>query len=340
MVLRRELAREQDRLKKEAEEKERRAPIKVLNQPLDEASSSSRPVSPDSVRRLLERRQSTLLSTMPITRPSGRRQSNVSHSALHRSSFPLKLDLSASALGFNANDLTQSALASPVTLAPKTGLRSAAADMMPDIMSAFPPMTGVPGSHNQFDLELGPLTQSDAKAKAGLQALGNSADNAIDLDLNLDDVPVDVDSLDIFGDDPPTNDVGDIFSGTTGESSTSNTTNANNNVGDFLESLKSDDPNISSNKLATPQFTDATGQAESPASMFSGLVAAASHDSSGAPAGSFDLGSLDMAEVSRFTSTFLGEPSNDTGFGSIPGIDLTKSEPDSQILSFDWINRH
>ena len=114
-----------------------------------------------------------------------RRQSTVSLSSLQRPAFPHKLDLSATALRLNPDDLSMpSGLASPVMLAPKTSI--------PQIAPDFP--FGPPGEVT-IDLTLDDdvnVGMPPPPVPPGIDpSVGNSADKPIEL-LDID--------MDLFGD--------------------------------------------------------------------------------------------------------------------------------------------
>lgn len=163
--MKRDLKREQDRLK--AAEAEAAA----------RAAAAAAPPPPESL--LISPTQepeSTILSpTTPSARGptlAARRQSTISLSSLQRPPMPHKLDLSSLRLDPNDLSIMQSGMASPVTLAPKSSLPRAT-----DF--SFDPSQDV-----DIDLTIGedvipPPEVSDT-------ALGSSADKPIELDLDMD----------------------------------------------------------------------------------------------------------------------------------------------------------
>jgi hypothetical protein len=136
----------------------------------------------------------TIESSDPMAPPSGpkgsslpvRRQSTVSISSLQRPAFPHKLDLSSPALRLNPESLTlPSGLASPVMLAPKSSVSQLAPSF---------PFTG-PGDVTidlTLDDDVGVGMPQSAPQNID-SALGNSVDKPIEL------LDIDVD-MDIFGD--------------------------------------------------------------------------------------------------------------------------------------------
>ena len=119
-----------------------------------------------------------------------RRQSTISLTSLSRPAFPPKLDLSASALRINPEEMMipSSGFSSPVTLAPRS---ARAPSVPPDLMmAALGAGAGDPASR-PVDIDLtvdddvdmaGPSVQAVVNA-----ALGSSADKPIELDLDLDE---------------------------------------------------------------------------------------------------------------------------------------------------------
>lgn len=185
-VLKRDLLREQSRLKAaEAEAAARAAAAAappITESPLMSPTQESQ--EPDS---------GTLSPTSLATKGPGlsaRRQSTISLSSLHRPPFPHKLDLSSAALRLNPDDPSvQNGMLSPVTLAPKSSI------------SKFPPSDpnfdfGAPQDVD-IDLTLSDDVVPSSSNGAVDGALGSSADKPIELDLDLD--------MDLFGDAPHTN---------------------------------------------------------------------------------------------------------------------------------------
>ncbi|EEB95472.1 hypothetical protein MPER_05555, partial [Moniliophthora perniciosa FA553] len=124
-------------------------------------------------------------SPLQGTVPSGRRQSTISMSSLHRPALPPKLDLSATTLRISAEDatsfLTGGRLPSPVTLAPK----SARPTDYSEFIAAFGASTG-DSSTNPVEIDL-TLPESDTSDNLHINlnnSLGNSADKPIELDIN------------------------------------------------------------------------------------------------------------------------------------------------------------
>ncbi|KAI0063106.1 hypothetical protein BV25DRAFT_1824656 [Artomyces pyxidatus] len=145
---------------------------------------------------------STPQASPPIpgtTTHSARRYSTVALSTLNRPQFPHKLDLSAAALRINPEEITQGlGLASPVTLAPKSGRLTATNEFPPDFIAA---LASSDPANRPVDIDL-TLPDTDPSVSAHLpgdSALGSSADRPIELDLDS----MDIDMQDLFGDDAP-----------------------------------------------------------------------------------------------------------------------------------------
>ena len=172
-MLKRDLKREQDRLKAAAELEAESAARAAAAAAAAAASSQE----PNLISPMQEGEPSTLSPTTPSARGPGlsaRRQSTISLSSLQRPPFPHKLDLSSAALRLDPNDpMLNSGMASPVTLAPKSSLPRAA------------DFTFDPSQPVDIDLTMGDdVTSADTSAvDAGL---GSSADKPIELDLDLD----------------------------------------------------------------------------------------------------------------------------------------------------------
>jgi hypothetical protein len=138
----------------------------------------------------------------------GRRPSAISISSLHRPVFPLKLDLSSTALRITAEEasLFSSGLASPVTLAPKSARPIGPNEFPSEFMVAFASASSTTEAANtSVDLD---LTVPDTDINAGNDvemnldaAIGNSADKPIELDLEAMDIDMQ-DMTELFGDAP------------------------------------------------------------------------------------------------------------------------------------------
>lgn len=227
------MERERARLRAEAEaealkpqpEKIEPPPLETnadASQPGEPASTGTRPSSPTIPPLTIPLDPSLSPSTSkqsspPIpsgTTPAARRQSTISLSSLNRPQFPHKLDLSAAALRINPEEI-QSGLASPVTLAPKSGRITATNEYPPDLFATMHPSMSngpVPDPSNNVtnrpvDIDL-TLDSDPPQTQVGL---GNSADKPIELDLDIEMADlfsdgvdgVDGNNQDLFGVPPP-----------------------------------------------------------------------------------------------------------------------------------------
>lgn len=188
-------------------------------------------------------RQSTpITGKAPLRRPS-----KVSLSTLHRNPFPLKLDLSSASLRLDETALNMSSfglgglstlgtmgggLASPVTLAPKSARPMDPGEIPPEFLAALATATSNPSDQEvlmqnqddqriEIDLTLEDELQNAVNMSVLSAASGGSAEQPIDVDMDLDQVGLGVNELatDLFGDEPggdkPTStgdqDVDDLF---------------------------------------------------------------------------------------------------------------------------------
>lgn len=166
-VLKRDLLREQNRIKAaEAEAAEKAAAAAAP--PAPSTPTFSPTLDPDS----------GTLSPSAARVPTPRRQSTISLSSLSRPPFPHKLDLSSVGFTLNSDDpILQSGLPSPVTLAPKSSI------------SKVPPDFTFGPDPDQIDLTLdGSLSEGvdpnmPPDGHIADSALGSSADKPIELDL-------------------------------------------------------------------------------------------------------------------------------------------------------------
>ncbi|KZT22112.1 hypothetical protein NEOLEDRAFT_1138453 [Neolentinus lepideus HHB14362 ss-1] len=193
-VLERDINRERNRLREE--ELAAKGPEALADTETQERAAPTAPSSPSSQQQIAVHGSDDFTQTQPTpaTSPpsgalapahSGRRPSAISLSSLHRPAFPHKLDLSSTALKLDEADiLARSALASPVTLAPKSARPTASTEFPPDFLSS---LAGASEGHVDIDLTTSELhSGSNADNTAG-----NSADKPIELDLDMD--------ADIFG---------------------------------------------------------------------------------------------------------------------------------------------
>ncbi|KAF9456803.1 hypothetical protein BDZ94DRAFT_315042 [Collybia nuda] len=132
----------------------------------------------------------------------GRRPSAISISSLHRPAFPLKLDLSSTALRITPEEasLFSTGLASPVTLAPKSARPVGPDEFPPELMAAFASSNGVLNPTVDIDLTVSDTDQDNVKMHVDGN-VGNSADKPIELDLDS----MDISMTDLFGDAPDSN---------------------------------------------------------------------------------------------------------------------------------------
>ncbi|KAH9927458.1 uncharacterized protein BXZ73DRAFT_48827 [Epithele typhae] len=177
-VLQRDLAREEARIKAE---EEAAAASKV---PSPAASGMTPPSSPQPSELLPDGSLRARVTSVNIT--PARRQSTISLSSLSRPAFPPRLDLSASALRINPDEMMiPSGFSSPVTLAPRTA--RAQSHPPPDILMPF---AGDPAAR-PVDIDL-TVDADIAMAAAGDPVLdpglGSSVDKPIELDIDMGDM--------------------------------------------------------------------------------------------------------------------------------------------------------
>jgi hypothetical protein len=142
--------------------------------------------------------QSTPLTSPSINPASARRQSTISFSSLNRPQFAQKLDLSAAALHFSPDEIAGRP-ASPVTLAPKSARLLVANEFPPDFMAVLAEQASTSNRPVDIDLTL------DDVPSMGNVALGSSADQPIELDLDIDmagDMSA-MPTMDLFGEGAP-----------------------------------------------------------------------------------------------------------------------------------------
>lgn len=158
--------------------------------------------------------QSTVGDQMSPPIAPARRASVISLSTLQRP-FPLRLDLSSSALRIGADEFIHP-LASPVTLAPRSARPGTAGgelgDLPPDLLAMVEasaanvsnmPSAPMAGPGADIDLSMSDPTPVDidltmpSPSHGGDTGLGNSADKPIELDLDMEM------EMDLFGDDLP-----------------------------------------------------------------------------------------------------------------------------------------
>ncbi|KAJ7456453.1 hypothetical protein FB451DRAFT_1048370 [Mycena latifolia] len=364
-VLQRDLAREERRIKEaeaEAEAKAKtiagrtrsasrsptsaRVPLPVID--LTAANGDgSRPSTADPA-------QSPPLSSSSIM---GRRPSAISISSLQRPAFPLKLDLSAHSLRISAEEasLFSQGLASPVTLAPRSARPYGPNELPPDLMAALASASSTSDSSRPVDIDLTGPDPPDVK----MTAVGNSADQPIELD--LDAMEIDMAMSDLFGDaDSGSNNGGSAVEGLFTPVLPGPDMPLTHNLGDtkntqdeesFLSALdgRSDDifASLSANAHSDTQSAapgsapSASMSAPSPGSLLAsfsqmGDPSQSSHTNlSGEGQPVYDLDALDLSNLSP---GFFGDAHNsDMGFDmeellSIGSGDQTAdAEPDVQV---------
>ncbi|KAI0367505.1 hypothetical protein BV20DRAFT_556921 [Pilatotrama ljubarskyi] len=191
-VLQRDLAREEQRLK--AEEDAAAAAPKLPSPTTSTVPTTTPPASP-SQSQTETLPDGSQRPKPPIPTPA-RRQSTISLSSLQRPAFPHKLDLSASALRLQPEEMMPNGLSSPVTLAP----RSARTSLPPElVMAAFGEAANRPVDIDltvDADMDMagpsGSGSQPQNMAQPADPSLGSSADKPIELDLDID--------MEFFGD--------------------------------------------------------------------------------------------------------------------------------------------
>ncbi|KAL5495645.1 hypothetical protein ACEPAI_1108 [Sanghuangporus weigelae] len=221
-ILQRDLAREENRIREEEAEKAREKAAEASARDgdieMDTGTESSNEVAGKQQQ---VQPSGALVGTgkIPLRRPS-----KISLSTLHRSPFPLKLDLSSTSLrlgseegGLNMSALDNldalttlgsmgvdgiSGLASPVTLAPKSARPMGPGELPPEVLAALASASGVgnqnmqlpdPSHHVDIDLTLDDVS-------VDLLNSGDSADKPIELDIESDVMMSDLHvSSDIFG---------------------------------------------------------------------------------------------------------------------------------------------
>lgn len=221
-VLQRDLLREERRIKDTQKE-----PIVVSSSPASIESILPPAPNPDILDPAhLEGGSSPTLArkdsspAVSASGPLGRRPSAISISSLQRPPFPLKLDLSSTALRISAEEasLFSTALASPVTLAPKSARPFGPNELPADFMTAFTSASSsVDGGHQSIDIDLTVPDTDNDNGDIQMTGVGSSADKPIELDLEAMDMDMDMDMTDLFGDsadpDPNSNDAVDgLFS--------------------------------------------------------------------------------------------------------------------------------
>ncbi|KAG5642506.1 hypothetical protein DXG03_002703 [Asterophora parasitica] len=261
----------------------------------------------------------------PSSSGTGRRPSAISISSLHRPAFPLKLDLSSTALRITPEEASmyQSGLASPVTLAPKSARATGPNEFPPDLMAAFA------SSNQPIDLT---LDSDNGDVKLGMDTIGTTADKPIELD--LEGMDIDMAMTDLFGDATDTGskdanaNMDGLFSPIMVESDGSQGNDVNKaekTETPFLETLgrtTNEDDIFSSlevsNQAQHPKDASSSARsAPSPTSLLASFDTSSqlpnmSSTNLSVPEGSFDISSLDLSNLS--SSFFGGAPEGDMNF--------------------------
>ncbi|KAF8887764.1 hypothetical protein BD779DRAFT_1786028 [Infundibulicybe gibba] len=148
----------------------------------------------------------------------GRRPSAISISSLHRPAFPLKLDLSSTALRISPEEASMfsTGLASPVTLAPKSARALGPNEFPPELMAAFAPASSVDVANRTVDIDLTVPDNNQVSNDVEMimdSNVGSSADKPIELD--LESMEIDMATMtDLFGDaDSSSNDANNAVDG-------------------------------------------------------------------------------------------------------------------------------
>ncbi|KAG6840850.1 hypothetical protein C0991_003720 [Blastosporella zonata] len=244
----------------------------------------------------------------PSSAGLGRRPSAISISSLHRPAFPLKLDLSSSALRITpeeASMFSTGPLASPVTLAPKSA-RIGANEFSSELMAAFA------SSSQAIDLT---MDGDGGDVKMALDSVGGTADRPIELD--MDGMDIDMAMTDLFGDsvDSGSNDANamdDLFSPIVMEPDADSETKPTKTEEVFLENLGEPSGNDIFSSLNVQGNTSESQQlkvdpsAPSPASLLESLTSAShlqidqmSSNNISVPDASFDISGLDLANLGQ-----------------------------------------
>ncbi|TFY80145.1 hypothetical protein EWM64_g3870 [Hericium alpestre] len=198
----------------------------------------------------------TPLASPPVATPvtSARRPSTISLSTLNRPQFPHKLDLSAAALRINPEEISQG-LASPVTLAPKSGRNTAASEFPPHDFMAALASSDVPANRPvDIDLTSLPDSESGAPQSSNDPALGSSADKPIELD--LDSMDIDMSNVQDLFSDAGTGNMNIFDQGLSAETK---------------GAKKEDDENLHAEILSALSKPDAVGHTDAGADIFASL---------------------------------------------------------------------
>ncbi len=281
--------REQARIKEEEERKAlEKAAEEEANHQVEVTDVEMQPAEPFGFKK------PTLTPTGPLAGPA-RRQSKISLSTLHRSQFPLKLDLSSAALRLSVDEaagMGLTGLASPISLAPKSARPMAGNELPPDLLAA---LAASAAQSQGVDIDLTLPDSSHSIDMPGMEPhgsrrvsgdVGNSADKPIELDLDLDTM------TDLFGDVPGGDqhtDVEGLFNAADPSAPpVGGSVSSSNNMGDLFNTLSSSDSQRETEDLLASLGAQGEGSnlpgassaaAPSPTSLLASLTSSAQHGS-------------------------------------------------------------
>ncbi|GLB36564.1 hypothetical protein LshimejAT787_0308520 [Lyophyllum shimeji] len=262
----------------------------------------------------------------PPSAGPGRRPSAISISSLHRPAFPLKLDLSSTALRISPEEASMfhSGLASPVTLAPRSARAIGPNEFPPEMLAAFA------SSAQPIDLT---MDNDGSDMEVGMENVGGSVDKPIELD--LENMEIDMSMTDLFGDsaDTGSNDANTTMEGLFSPIVLEPDANRNNDTANSdkidLETLGqsgNEEDIFSSLNVPNPESKDAssvTRSAPSPASLIASFESASqlqamdpmSSSTVSVPEAPFDIGALDLSQLTNLSPSFFGSaPETDMNF--------------------------
>lgn len=333
-VLRRDIAREETRIREEEEEKARaraaQPPVEDVEMtPTSDAKKASSPTGPGVV---------------PLTQT--RRQSKMSFSTLQRNPFPLKLDLSGTGLrmdeaalssigglsGLGAmssisgmTNMNSMGLASPISLAPKSARPMEHGELPPEIIAALAAADRSTGVSGHIDLTLDDAVPGVMNVDVDKGA-GSSADKPIELDLDYD-----AHMSEIFGESQASGSDLTIDPSSSMEILNALSSGDQNQSADDLFAQFNSGSGAGSSSLSVPE-TGSIAPAPSPSTFLADL---ASHDDSAkvdGPSGDgsssipFNLSQIDIGDMSSgFGSYFSGM--NQEGMNEMMATLLTQNPP-------------
>ncbi|KII86322.1 hypothetical protein PLICRDRAFT_43918 [Plicaturopsis crispa FD-325 SS-3] len=241
--------------------------------------------------------------TLSDSSSRGRRPSSISLSSLNRPAFPLKLDLSSTALRLTADEASiyTNGIASPVTLAPKSA-RPTNDNEIPDLMAAF--SSSSDPANRPVDIDL-TLPENDDAAVMDMDVdAGTSAEKPIELDLE----GMEIDMASIFGDtggDSSSNDGNAGLFSPPPEGKEIKEENINMEILDALSNAEGEEdlfaslerPASSGNPPET-QPTEGANNGPSPGSILSNFAAENPPPENTDAPGQFDLENIDFSSFS------------------------------------------